>query len=581
MDPEALEEELQQIAGEAGLQFLDLYTEGWDAVQDMVAGRFTPSSNRYADLVRFANDFRRFDDSFELLCHDFLENHIQILPHQIDAAKMVFTQMNLRAILADEVGLGKTIEAGIIAKELQVRGMLNNVLVLAPKTLMGQWMSEFHEKFEIPLLDIQEKTWLAKTGPRYWVANSRSWYRTNSHVRDLILAQDWDLVIVDEAHHFKKATNKGYKALVPGSPESLESRYLLLLTATPVQNSLRELYALMSLVRPGVLGSFPEFKRKYFGDSKGEAARNERALLRIVQANMIRRRRMECGIDYTDRVPAEHVLQYPAACLQLYADILASDANPLQKVNWLRQATSSLAALVESMDNMPAMRSSAAFESAWAAVKALGDTPEPKVAKLIELAQSHDRVVAFTEYKATQQAVRRQLENQGILVHVLHGQMTLNQRRESIRAFRDKGGVFLSLPAGSEGLNLQFSNVIVNFDLPWNPMKVEQRIGRVHRIGQKSTVYVHTLAYEGTIEEYVLDTLYRKLNLFRLCVGEIDNLFTTGTGDEDFEMESYIRRLVNEVGTLEAIQTRLHEISRRIRRDGRTEIASSDVLGAF
>ena len=161
-------------------------------------------------------------------------------------------------------------------------------------------------------------------------------------------------------------------------------------------------------------------------------------------------------------------------------------------------------------------------------------------------------------------AIRRFLLDRGLIVHELHGGMTGEQRRRSILAFRDQGGVFVSTKAGTEGLNLQFSNVLVNFDLPWNPMQVEQRIGRIHRLGQREKVYVHTLSYRGTIEDYILLALYKKLRLFEMSVGEIDDLFTSGASEEDFELESYLRTLVGNRASLKNIEENLRRLSEEV-----------------
>lgn len=536
--------------------------QGMAEVKAVLDGKRPSSSAYYTALVRDKHGLREYDDQFELLCNDFLETHIEILPHQISAARTVFTEMNLRAILADEVGLGKTIEAGIIAKELESRGMLQSILVIAPKTLMGQWQDEFKEKFLIPLDDA------SLIHPRdfeeapFVVANLRSWYREDSPVRKMLLERKWDLVIIDEAHHFKNHRSKGYKVLAgEESRQGIQAKYLLLLTATPVENELQELYSLLHLVRPGALGSFGQFKQTFFADKQGQMVRNEGRLKRLVKANMIRRRKIECGIDYTAREPKIASLPIPPIVRTAYERILDMDVNDLSKISSLRMLSSSIAAFRASAQKDTLYFHHPSMKDVWEPLRKLEEEGEPKMKHLQTIVKSHPKVVVFTEYRESQRAIRQYLQDEcGVLVHELHGGLTIEKRRQAIRAFKDKGGVFVSTPAGAEGINLQFADTVVNFDLPWNPMKVEQRVGRVHRLGQKATVKIYSMAYANTIEDFILSTLYRKLELFRMSVGEIDSILTSGETD-DYELETDIRSLITERASLAKIRERLEQVA--------------------
>jgi SNF2 family DNA or RNA helicase len=562
----SFEKELARVAEAARIRHLEYVEDGQAAFEQMMAGRYAPSSVILGRMLRGAKDLRRFDEPFELLCKDFLETHIEMLRHQLEAAAIVFTQMNLRAILADEVGLGKTIEAGIIAKELETRGMLGSMLVVVPKTLVGQWQQELAEKFGMNVIDVSEPAsrYIRDDSP-YWITSSRSWYREGSGVRAAVSERKWDLVIMDEAHHLKNHRSKGYQSFL-----DLKSQYLLLLTATPLQNDLRELYSLIHLVRPGGLGSYLQFRQRYFGDSRGQEVQNQAELRRLVSENMVRRRRIECpGIDYTVRIPKTHSLPFPAESAAVYRAILGMEAMQapgwaLKKIQWLKRGASCMAALRSSLTKE--QYDSPLFRPVWDAMQGVDRAGEPKFAQLLELGKGTRHLVVFTEYLDTQKAIRQLFEDTGSLVQELHGGMSTQKRRDAVLAFNDKGGVFVSSPAGREGLNLQFSNVMVNFDLPWNPMVVEQRIGRLHRIGQKQPVYIHTLSYKGTVEDFVLATLYRKLELFKLSVGEVDQILAGGAAsdDEDFELESYLQRLVQSTASLENIEANLSRLTDRI-----------------
>jgi len=136
------------------------------------------------------------------------------------------------------------------------------------------------------------------------------------------------------------------------------------------------------------------------------------------------------------------------------------------------------------------------------------------------------RVIVFTQFRATQRQVLQALDEQGYTTHAFHGGHSSQEKEDIVEQFREEGGVLVSTDAMNEGRNLQFCNIMVNYDLPWNPMKVEQRIGRIHRIGQKRKVYVFNMGLKGTIEEYVLERLYHKIDLFQQTVGELSTILT-------------------------------------------------------
>ena len=209
-------------------------------------------------------------------------NAIKELAHQIDVARRVLRQMGGRAILADEVGLGKTIEAGIILKELVVRGIARRILILTPAALVDQWQGEleskFFERFETPT---RADAWHAIT--RGIASYDRA--RGKKHAA-AILHHTWDLVIIDEAHKVKNHQSATYRFL-----QEIDRNYLLLLTATPLQNNLRELYNLVTLLRPGQLGTWSEFRRRHVAPGDQRKAREPEALKELTAEVMVRTRR--------------------------------------------------------------------------------------------------------------------------------------------------------------------------------------------------------------------------------------------------------------------------------------------------
>src|SRR5881396_3242007 len=215
-------------------------------------------------------------------------NAIKALPHQIDVAQRVLRHMGGRAILADEVGLGKTIEASIIYKELAIRGLARRVLILTPASLVGQWQGELEEKFF--------ERFDTPTDPDDWpratkaiVSHDRA--RSRRHAEE-ILRHRWDLVIVDEAHKVKSHRGATYQFI-----EKIERDFILLLTATPLQNDLRELYNLISLLRPGQLGTWQEFKAEHLVSGDHRQPRDPEALRALTHEVMIRTRRSSVALD--------------------------------------------------------------------------------------------------------------------------------------------------------------------------------------------------------------------------------------------------------------------------------------------
>jgi hypothetical protein len=189
--------------------------------------------------------------------------------HQLQAAGRVLRGLHGRAILADEVGLGKTIEAGLVASELRARGLANRVLVLTPAGLVGQWRDEMDRKFALPTVIAGGRGWRPPDSPDMAIVLASIPAARRAPLRDTLVAQQWDLVIVDEAHRVKNPRSSSGRLV-----RDLRAHYLLLLTATPVENRLGDLFQLVNLVRPGLLGAPGEFRRRHGAGGGGEPARD-------------------------------------------------------------------------------------------------------------------------------------------------------------------------------------------------------------------------------------------------------------------------------------------------------------------
>ena len=490
-------------------------------------------------------------------------NAIKELPHQIDVAQRVLRDMGGRAILADEVGLGKTIEASIIYKELAIRGLARRVLILTPASLVGQWQGELEEKFF--------ERFDTPTDPDDWprvtkaiVSHDRA--RSRRHAEE-ILRHRWDLVIVDEAHKVKSQRGATYQFI-----EKIERDFILLLTATPLQNDLRELYNLITLLRPGQLGTWQEFKAEHLVSGDHRQPRDPEALRALTHEVMIRTRRSSVALDLDlpprrPRHPEVRLTRAEADLYQRTTEFLrrlyregfiqpagqeeADDEMPRKKptkkgilqlaVIHLRQRLcSSARALAESLEHLaqgehvsPEYRTIAQ----QLAKRAKGIKTHAKLDVLTKvLKETPDRVVVFSDHRPTIELIEERVKKLGRTPIVYWGAHATPERDKRIRAFHaDQTSVLIATRAGSEGRNLQFCNVLVNYDLPWNPMVVEQRIGRLHRIGQTREVHIVNLAAAGTIESYILQLLDRKIKLFELVVGELDLILGEFGGAQQFE----------------------------------------------
>jgi len=491
-------------------------------------------------------------------------NTIKELPHQIDVALRVLRRpMSGRAILADEVGLGKTIEAGIILKELAVRGLARRVLILTPASLVDQWQGEleskFFERFDTPT---EPEDWHHVT--RAIVSQDRA--RGERHARE-ILKHRWDLVIVDEAHKVKNHTSVGYKFL-----QELDRNFVLLVTATPLQNNLRELYNLITLLRPGQLGTWGQFRREYVQRGDPRKAKSPEALKELTSQVMLRTRRS--SVADVIALPARRS-SHPAVALTpseaaLYQETTSflrdlyeegffqpSEEEQVEDQVRRRRRTGKGIFVLELMRLLQRLTSSSRALAASLETLATGELvlPEFRVrardlsqvarevtahAKLEiltqHLSQTPDRVIVFSEHLATLKLLEQRVKELGRPAIVFSGQLSRAERSKQLARFRDEPqGVFIATRAGSEGLNLQFCCRLVNYELPWNPMIVEQRIGRIHRIGQTREVHIVSLAARDTVEMHILKLLDQKIKLFQLVVGELDIILGEFGGAEKLE----------------------------------------------
>lgn len=490
-----------------------------------------------------------FDDLLALDAIDFTP-----FDYQIRAARTVLRRFRGRGLLSDEVGLGKTIEAGLVLKEYLLRQMVQRVLILTPSGLVEQWNEELASKFKITEFVTYNDERFRQQGPEAWlhfpyVIASMAMARRPEH-REKITAALYDLVIVDEAHHLKNRTSVTWKLV-----NELQKRYILLLTATPVQNSLAELYNLVTVLKPGQLKSPKEFQREFVVRGDPRLPKNRGLLRDLLSDVMVRHSRSQIHLQLPPRRAHTVRIALHADERQIYDAIvdlgrhMLSDEAISGAHRWgvrtlLLETGSSVAATRTTLRSLAEVKGLGTYRSELLRLAEEADAVRTTakadaLRKLLDAqlaaGAGQGKVVIFTQFRATQDLLAQQMQVWGIDFTLYHGGLTPAQKDQAIRAFSEKTDVLLSTEAAGEGRNLQFCRVLVNFDLPWNPQRIEQRVGRIHRIGQKLPVDIFNLAAQGTLEEYVLDILDRKLNMFELVIGEMDLILGQLSDERDFE----------------------------------------------
>ena len=556
-------------------------------IRTVTAGAFAdPAQYRLQLLASRLTLIAGFD---ELICLEGLR--FDPFDYQIRAAQTALRRFRGRGLLCDEVGLGKTIEAGLVLKEYLARGMAERVLILTPPGLLGQWREELRSKFGLP-------DFVASADPEFRALGAAAWARFPRLIASLATARlakhraavadiVYDLLIVDEAHYLKNRGSVSWKFV-----NSLQKKYILLLTATPVQNNLEELYNLITILKPGQLKTPVQFRREFVAEGEDPRLPKNRGRLRELLADvMVRHSRGQVSIDlpprraHTIRVqlsPPERALydEVSAFVRSLLAsqtlssqdqvederEALANDARAsstlrftlgvLQReigsspaaayatlrklaerfppLNRIRRAAPGGAAaeqerFADRRQELEAMADRALKVDRWAKAEAL-----ERVLPTL-LADPQERVIVFTHFRQTLERLADRLRALGVDFGLYHGGLTTEEKDGAIARFERGTPVLLSTEAAGEGRNLQFCRVMVNFDLPWNPMRIEQRIGRIHRIGQRRQVEIYNLSAQGTIEDYILDILDRKINIFELVVGEVDMILGQLGDERDFE----------------------------------------------
>lgn len=514
-----------------------------------------------------------------------LSSGIIPLPHQLYVLGRALSNNNIRYILADEVGLGKTIEAGLIIKELKTRGLIKRVLIVCPKGLVTQWNLEmqekFGEKFNIILPeDYDTIRKITDTDDVYGqfdqvispmdsikpLERRIGWdeariEKYNEERIYSIINSGWDLVVIDEAHRVAGSTGEVARYKL-GSLLAQASPYLLLLTATPHNGKTEPFLRLIRLVDEK---AFPNYKAIVKEQVAPYVIRTEKR--NAIDNNGDRffknRKTKIISLHWDERHSMQRKLY------EMVTDYVSKNYNKAMrnrgKNMWFvfllimmqRLVTSSTSAIRQSLEKRVAVLKEQEFryqsmteeefaemdleENLEDAISSISLDIKDEIAQLtaiIDVAKQAEyqysdvkvepllsliddlyaedrrqKVIIFTEFVATQNYLKDLLTSRGYSVSTLNGSMGIDERNTVLAEFKTKSDILISTDAGGEGLNLQFSNCVINFDLPWNPMKIEQRIGRVDRIGQQRDVFVFNFVLADTVENRVRDVLEEKLDV--------------------------------------------------------------------
>lgn len=582
------------------------------------------------DLVR-----RRSSDSSDRLAVAVAGAQVDMNPHQVDAALFAFASpLSKGALLADEVGLGKTIEAGLVISQRWAEKK-RRILIIAPSNLRKQWHQELNEKFFIPCTILESKSYNAdiKAG------NFRPFDRSDSVVicsyqfaRNKaadVHATPWDLVVIDEAHRLRNVY-KPANVIANALKGALAERNKLLLTATPLQNSLLELFGLVSFIDEHTFGDLKSFREQFSNTSQERTFQILKERLKPICHRTLRRQ-VTAYVPYTKRHAileefspdeAEDRL-YNLVTTYLQRDNLqalpASQRSLMTLVlrKLLASSTFAIAGALTSISNrlqkrLDQSRPSSLIEELDKDYEALDETAEEwpddesvplteadqralelEIAELQEFAAlatsieqnakgrallkalevgfakarefgADEKAIIFTESRRTQSYLLRVLADSPFADHIVlfngtntdedskaiykawlarhtgsdrvTGSKTADMRSALVDYFRDEGKIMIATEAGAEGINLQFCAMVVNYDLPWNPQRIEQRIGRCHRYGQKhDVVVVNFLNQKNEADQRVYQLLSEKFQLFEGVFGASDEVLGVIESGVDFE----------------------------------------------
>jgi superfamily II DNA or RNA helicase len=565
-----------------------------------------------------------------LLQHAYSHNKIlslsnsrtRILAHQVECAHRIMSALNRRFLIADEVGLGKTIEAGLVIKELEYRHRYRRVLIVCPASLQYQWQQEMRSKFNDRFVIMDRKELKRARGERRgnpWEAHEKIIcsldFIKGTRMLDLLQHISWDAVIFDEAHRLRRDGRRSTLAYDAAQAIAGHAGALLLLTATPFRGKIEELYYLIALLDRNILGPFQSFFYDYCLENADLATLREK-----IAPVLIRRTKSEVG-GFTRRCARTVRFEFYPDERQLYdettAYVVEEFNRALQSENRatgfvmtifqklldssthaLGRALERRARRLEELVTRAEIERRIDIETAIDEPDLIDDAEEvddlvclaarqtveelrkeiATLRRLVKLADTvrankkaeklkgliadlrkkgHRKFLIFTQFRTTQEYLAEQLSR--FRVEVFHGSQNRDEKERAIQRFKEEAEVLVSTEAGGEGRNMQFCNILINYDLPWSPLKIEQRIGRLHRFGQPDDVYIYNFSTRGTVAERVLEILGRKLRLFEESIGVPDVLL--GQMEDELKLNALIMEMAAGLRSRPAMD---EEVERRL-----------------
>lgn len=609
---------------------------------------------------------------------------VDMKPHQVEAARFALhSPLSKGVILADEVGLGKTIEACLVIAQKWAERR-RNILLITPASLRTQWQQELQEKFSLPSHILDAKTYrdAVKDGQRLPFDDKSgiiiTSYQYAARKSDEIHRVGWDLVVIDEAHRLRNVYKKGGSAQAKQLKEALSSRFKVLLTATPLQNSLMELYGLVSVIDDQFFGDEQSFRVMYGRATDKQSLVSLRRRMAPLYKRHLRRDVQAAGhVNYTNRLAVTFDFEPYSLEEQLYEGVSAylqnpdsiafgSKPNQLVLIGARKTLGSSVAAItlflenvinrlkrsqvadesvVEDIDDTAAVQEEIADDAILAAkndASGEDDAPEdddaeqridpkklaseiaelegylslarqlgtnskgdklinrlPEVLDEVVVRNGKRKAVIFTESVRTQRYLADLLAQNGydgqiVLMNgsnsdadsqriyrdwlkekagtdAVSGSKSADMKSAIVNAFKsDEKTILIATESGAEGINLQFCSLLINFDLPWNPQRVEQRIGRCHRYGQKIDVtVVNMLNRKNQAEKRIYELLSNKFRLFEGLFGASDQVLGAIESGIDFEKKvlSVVQACRTEAEVNEAFQKLEAELEDQIKAD--------------
>lgn len=615
----------------------------------------------------------------ERLGNTLFNSKIKLTPHQIQAALFAFkSPLSKGVILADEVGLGKTIEAGIVISQTwyEKRG---KILVVAPAALMRQWQAELHEKFALDALILDRKYYNLRLRQGYTnpIKSIETpviicSYQMCSTFKEEIHAAHFELVVIDEAHKLRNVHNE--KSLTANNIKyALEHFKKVLLTATPIQNNLLDLYGISSMIDTDLFGDKTIFRHNYIKNYDIYEQDLEMRLSNILHRTL--RCQVQPYIQFTNRIPKTYTFELTDNEKNVYEKIreliTSSDEDSYlipksQKhllllilcklmgssmhsiVFTLGKMRDRLLAIKETGENFQIDIDSLGFDDDSLDEEETVFTNEDKELNLEKLNQeilnldyiislanevnqeskytalknaleyafdhlralgAEEKVLIFTESRRTQDYLYQSLIQDGyndillfngsnsdekskkILNEWLSKECnndkanngkTVNMRTAILEKFKESGKILIATEAGAEGLNLQFCSLVINYDLPWNPQRVEQRIGRCHRFGQKfDVVVINFISSSNVVEQRIYELLNSKFKLFEEILGSSDSVL--GSIEDGKDIEKSIVEIYSTCRTKDEINAAFDELQERYKEDIETSInkAKEELLKNF